>query len=66
MPRGESQAFSDPEIDDFIEFLETTLIPDLLDSGYDATAEDFQEAIRIIDYLRVKGDRLSLDTRNPQ
>jgi len=31
--------------EDFINFLENTLIPDLKASGTDATAEDFEEAI---------------------
>ena len=31
--------------EDFINFLENTLIPDLKRSGNDATAEDFEEAI---------------------
>lgn len=31
--------------EEFIEYLEDTLIPDLIDSGLDATANDFKEAI---------------------
>jgi len=31
--------------DDFCDYLESTLIPDLFESGNDATAEDFQEAV---------------------
>ena len=30
---------------EFIEFLEVTLIPDLKESGMDATAEDFETAV---------------------
>ena len=30
---------------DFIDFLVTTLIPDLKDSGMEATAEDFESAV---------------------
>lgn len=31
--------------EEFINFLEKTLIPDLIDSGRDMTADDFKEAI---------------------
>ena len=33
---------------EFIDFLENTLIPDLYDSGNDATAEDFETALKFI------------------
>jgi hypothetical protein len=34
---------------EFVQYLETTLIPDLIDSGRDATASDFAVAIRFIE-----------------
>ncbi len=34
---------------EFVNYLETTLIPDLIDSGRDATASDFAVAIRFIE-----------------
>lgn len=33
---------------EFLEYLETTLIPDLIESGHDATAGDFLIAVRFI------------------
>jgi hypothetical protein len=33
------------DLEDYINWLETTLIPDLKDSGNDATAEDFETCI---------------------
>ena len=45
--------------DDFVEYLVTNLIPDLKESGMEATAEDFESAVffmlhddRIINELR--------------
>jgi hypothetical protein len=35
----------------FLEFLEQTLIPDLYESGTEATAEDFEKCIGIINRL---------------
>lgn len=37
---------------DYINYLRNTLIPDLRDSGFDATADDFEEAIYWIELLR--------------
>jgi hypothetical protein len=34
---------------EFVQYLETTLIPDLIDSGREATASDFAVAIRFIE-----------------
>ena len=34
--------------EEFIEYLTYTLIPDLKDSGLDATAEDFETAVHFI------------------
>ena len=39
---------------EFIEFLKTTLIPDLIRSGTTETAEDFKHCIRIIEKLQNK------------
>jgi len=39
----------------FVEFLETTLIVDLKDTGMDATAEDFEECCHIIRRLYGQG-----------
>ena len=36
----------------FLNYLRTTLIPDLRESGMDATADDFAECCRVIDTLR--------------
>jgi hypothetical protein len=36
------------EIEAFIEYLETTLIPDLAEAGAEATAEDFERCVGII------------------
>lgn len=33
---------------EYVNFLDRTLIPDLKDSGYEATAEDFEECSRLI------------------
>tara|TARA_R100000700_G_scaffold17252_1_gene23831 strand:- start:4438 stop:4575 length:138 start_codon:yes stop_codon:yes gene_type:complete len=33
---------------DFVEYLETNLIPDLKESGLEATAEDFETAVYYI------------------
>jgi hypothetical protein len=33
---------------EYVEFLDNTLIPDLKESGYEATAEDFEECSRLI------------------
>lgn len=38
----------DPATEEFVVFLETTLIPDLRDSGTTYTAADFARACRII------------------
>ena len=38
--------------DQFINYLRETLIPDLLDSGRDETAEDVSRCVRMIDKLR--------------
>lgn len=40
------------EIADFVSYLQDTLIPDLRDSGLDATADDFDTCVRIIEQLR--------------
>jgi hypothetical protein len=54
MPKeGSFGTFSAGEIDNFIEYLETTLIPDLKDSGHEETASGFGTAVAIIDFLRV-------------
>ena len=39
------QSHNDWTRKDFIDFLQSTLIPDLRDSGLDATADDFDTAI---------------------
>jgi len=43
---------SEEEIDQFLDFLEHTLIPDLKESGTEATAEDFEKCVAIIEQLR--------------
>ena len=43
--------FTSPE--DFAEYLEETLIPDLEANGSQATADDFKEAVYWIDQLNV-------------
>jgi len=43
---------------DFTEYLRNTLIPDLLDSGSQATAEDFEEAVEHIDQLLLALNRV--------
>jgi hypothetical protein len=47
----------DPEMKrfEFIEYLDTTLIPDLKDSGRNATAEDFETATKLLNGKKVKG-----------
>lgn len=40
----------------FVSFLEGTLIPDLKESGTEATAEDFEKAVRFIKELAAKLD----------
>lgn len=42
--------------DDFVEFLQGSLIPDLRSSGMDATAQDFAEAIFWIKYYKDKAE----------
>lgn len=37
-----------PETVEYIDWLETTLIPDLKESGRDATAEDFEKCIEFM------------------
>lgn len=60
MPTGEPHKYwkpgKDPErdIDDFSSYLRDILIPDLMESGFEATAEDFMRAADIIDHLRSK------------
>lgn len=46
---------------EFIEFLEHTLIPDLRESGMDATADDFKTAV---DYMSPPYERLTFVSRN--
>lgn len=48
------ERFTDEEIDDFVEFLQQTLIPDLMDSGTEETAKDFVTATAIIQQLQGK------------
>lgn len=38
-------------VESFVEYLQTTLIPDLRESGRDATADDFDDCIQIIEDL---------------
>lgn len=40
------------EIDDHLAFLSDTLVPDLRESGADATADDFEQCMRIINELK--------------
>jgi hypothetical protein len=37
------------EIEQFVAYLRETLIPDLRTSGFDATADDFEKCVEIID-----------------
>lgn len=34
--------------DEFVEYLQNQLIPDLMDSGHEATADDFKVAVHFI------------------
>ena len=43
--------FTDEEIDNHVSFLKDTLIPDLYDSGSDATAEDFETCVNMLEFL---------------
>jgi hypothetical protein len=43
---------------EFTEYLRNTLVPDLLDSGSQATAEDFEEAVEHIDQLLLALNRV--------
>jgi hypothetical protein len=43
--------FTDEEIDNQVTFLKETLIPDLRDSGSDATADDFDTCVSMIEFL---------------
>jgi hypothetical protein len=36
---------------EFLDFISNTLIPDLITSGYDATAEDFERLVSICNRL---------------
>lgn len=47
------------QVKDFVDYLTDTLIPDLKESGRDATAEDFETAVEIIKQL--SGRRSSKD-----
>ena len=49
MPWG---LYSDDDIASFVDYLHDTLIPDLMESGHEATAEDFEESIKIIEQLQ--------------
>jgi hypothetical protein len=52
-PNPENEPFnpSPEEIHEFVGYLKTTLIPDLLMSGYLATAQDFEKCATIITVL---------------
>ncbi len=52
----------DHEID-FVNYLKTTLIPDLRNSGNDATADDFQTSVRIMLRLHhlIEAQRVALN-----
>jgi hypothetical protein len=43
--------FTDEEIDKHVDFLKETLIPDLHESGYEATADDFTVCVNMIGFL---------------
>lgn len=43
--------FNEEEIGDHISYLQNTLIPDLMDSGSDATADDFTTCVNMIEFL---------------
>ena len=52
--RRVTQQQNEPTIDgftkrDFIDYLRNTLIPDLRESGRDATADDFETAIKFME-----------------
>lgn len=47
-----TQVFSEEEVTSYIAWLNETLIQDLRESGRDATADDFEKCIAIIEYLR--------------
>lgn len=44
--------------DDFLLYLEETLIPDLRESGHDATADDFE---RCVEMIRERDEKLKQD-----
>jgi hypothetical protein len=43
--------FTDEEMDSHVTYLTETLIPDLHDSGHDATADDFTTCVNMIKFL---------------
>lgn len=42
--------------EEFVSYLEDTLIPDLRESGSDATADDFEEAVFWIEHEKKVGE----------
>lgn len=38
--------------EEFLEYIANTLIPDLVESGFEATAEDFQRLLIIVNKLK--------------
>jgi hypothetical protein len=46
-----SNSFSPQQIAQFTDFLTSTLIPDLRESGKEYTADDFKKAVTIIEQL---------------
>ena len=53
-----SNGFSPQQITQFTDFLKSTLIPDLRESGKEYTADDFKKAVTIIEQL--SGEIMSL------
>lgn len=48
-------------VTEYVSYLENPLIPDLRESGKDATADDFQEAIDWISKLREENGTLRME-----
>lgn len=53
-----AEPITDQEISDFVDFLRDTLIPDLHESGTEATAEDFAKCCDIIEQLQEEKNEL--------
>ena len=62
-PIGDIAMTKKMSTEDFLSFLQDTLIPDLKESGHDCTAEDFETCVSII---RAKHNALSVITEDPK